>query len=371
VAYRDFAIANSRLPLIASLQDSGYQVVVAAEVGGYRGELEAAGARVERLPFTRGGFTLAGDGRATLRLVSILLRCRPELVHLFNGKPVLLGNVAALCRPQGTVISTITGLGYDPGANGLMAEGLAATYRLVGRRSSAVIFQNRDDRRHFIDSGWVRPEKAHLIVSSGVDIERFKVATPSPGAQQEGVTVLMLARLTQQKGVGEFLEAARSVGQGHPEVEFVLGGEWSSHPDSIGEGVVRRAVERRDIRFVGYVSNMPARLQAADVFVFPSYYREGVPRVLLEAAACGLPIVAADVPGSREVVRDGETGFLVPARDSQALADAIVRLSRDGGLRDKLGRAGREMVERHFDLEAITRCQLEVYREVGGFHPRS
>lgn len=365
VAYRDFALSNSRVPLIEGLRDAGYRVIVAATLEGHQSDLESAGAKVEPLPFRRGGLAVRGDGRALARFVRILRRHRPALVHVFNGKPVLLGNAAALCLPACRVVSTITGLGYDPGAGSLMARALGTGYWLAGRRSSAMIFQNRDDLHQFVDSGRVPSNKVHLIVSSGVDTRRFNRSRPGRSGTDDGVTVLMVARLTRQKGVEEFLEAAGRVRQEYPKVEFVLGGEWSSHPDSVGREIVDRAVDRGDVRFVGYVDDMPRRLRSADVFVFPSYYREGVPRVLLEAGACGLPIVAADMPGCREVVRDGETGFLVPPREPEALTAAIVHLVRDAALRERMGQAGRRMVQADFDLQTITRKQLEVYREIG------
>lgn len=369
VAYRDFALANSRLPLISALQEAGYHVVAAAECEGSQYTLRSAGVTVEPLPFRRGGFTLVGDAGAVWHLVRLMRRYRPTLVHLFNGKPVILGSAAALAFPGKKVVSTITGLGYDPGAGGFTAGGLGAGHRLVGWRSSAVIFQNADDRQEFVNRGWVRPRKAHLIVSSGVDTRRFNRSAPSRTVPKQGGTVLMVARLVRQKGVEGFLEAARRVRESHPEVEFVLGGEWSSHPDSIDMERIEKAVERDEVNFVGYVEDMPAQLSAVDIFVFPSFYREGVPRVLLEAAACGVPVIAADVPGSREVVREGRTGFLVPPHDPEALADAITHLLRKPVLRERMGRLASEMAVAEFDIEAVTRRQVDVYREIGVLPP--
>lgn len=369
VAYRDFALANSRLPLIAALRNAGYHVVAAAAEEGYREALEGAGATVEVLPFVRGGYNARGDGRAVLELIKLFRRYRPALVHLFNGKPVVLGSVVALAFRRAEIVSTITGMGYQGNKGGLSARFLGVGYRLVGQISSAVIFQNRDDREEFWRRGWVGAGKSYLVVSSGVDTRRFFPGKAGAPSVKERPSVLMVARLTRQKGVQEFLEAARQVRKSHAEVEFVLGGEWSSHPDGVEKKVIEGAVERRDIRFVGYVEDMPGALHCAEMFVLPSFYAEGVPRVLLEAAACGLAVIAADVPGSREVVREGETGLLVPARDAQALAEAIMRLARDPALRERMGKAGREMAEEEFDLKAVTGQQLQVYREIGVVPP--
>jgi glycosyltransferase involved in cell wall biosynthesis len=214
----------------------------------------------------------------------------------------------------------------------------------------------------FLESGWVTADRSRLIVSSGIDTARFAA---QHARDETSPSVLMVGRLIWQKGVREYLEVAALVRDKHPRARFRLAGEWdATHPDAVPAAVVHEAVQRGLIEFLGFVTKIEAELARASVVVLPSY-REGTPRVILEASASGAAVVAFDVPGCREAVVHGETGFLVPFRDAGALADAVSRLLGDDELRARMGRAGRRMVEERFDLQAITRAQLGVYRDLG------
>jgi glycosyltransferase involved in cell wall biosynthesis len=229
-------------------------------------------------------------------------------------------------------------------------------------RSAATIFLNPDDQRLFVEKKWIPKNKARLIVSSGIDMKRFR---PNTAASHEPPRVLMVGRLLWEKGVREFIEAAEIVKRKFPGARFHLAGEWDPvHPDAVKEEWVQAAVDRGAIEFLGYLKHMDDELRTTDVFVLPSY-REGVPRVLLEAAACGVPVVTTDVPGCREVVVDRETGRLVPPRDSESLAAAISELLADATLRQQLGQAGRRHVEKEFDVLTITEKHLALYRDLG------
>jgi glycosyltransferase involved in cell wall biosynthesis len=214
----------------------------------------------------------------------------------------------------------------------------------------------------FLDHGWTTAEKSRLIVSSGIDTHRF---APRDGAGQAPPAVLMVGRLIWQKGVGEYLAAASRVRDKHPGTPFRLAGEWdATHPDAVPAAVVHDAIVRGLIEFLGFVPKIEVEFARASIVVLPSY-REGTPRVILEASASGAAVVAFDVPGCREAVVHGETGLLVPFKDAGALADAVCRLLDDENLRTRMGHAGRRMVEARFDLQAVTRAQLRVYQDLG------
>jgi glycosyltransferase involved in cell wall biosynthesis len=175
----------------------------------------------------------------------------------------------------------------------------------------------------------------------------------------------MVGRLIWQKGVRELVEVASILRQRFPTVKFQLAGEWDpSHPDAVDRHFVESAVADGRIEFLGFRTDLESLLPTASVFVLPSRYREGTPRSLLEAAACGVPVVAFDVPGSREAIVDGETGFLLPSRDVVGLARAVGQLLSDDGLRARMGRAARAFVEDRFDATRITAATLNVYREL-------
>lgn len=363
VALRDFALTNSRLPLIARLQDLGWSVDAAVRAEGREGELRARGVRVHDVPFRRVGVSV-DDGRAMVALMRICRELRPTLIHTFNAKPMLLGSAAAGTTGFGKIVASVTGLGNAFVQPGMARVAATWGYAAVTKHIDAVIFENVDDRAYFLGKGWVRPERAHLVVGTGVDTERFHPADePKPTGD---VRVIMISRLLRQKGVVEYVDAAVRLRERHPDVTFVLGGELDvGHPDAVGVGYIKAAAEGGAIDFIGFVRDVPAELRASDIFVFPSYYREGVPRVLMEASACGLPIITADAPGCREAIRDGETGLMVRPRDVGDLVAALERLIPDADLRRSMGAAGRTRAVAEFDVDHITDLQLAVYREIG------
>lgn len=364
VANRTFAIASSRVPLIRRLRASGWDVVVAAAEDRTAETLRAEGVRVEPVAFARGGFAPGADYAAYRALQRIYGREQPALVHHFHAKPIILGaRVARQVASRPRVVNTVTGLGHGFLGNGLRGRLARAGYRGTPSRSDAFIFQNPDDRREFLRRGLADAARTHLIVGSGVDLRRF---TPAPGAAAAPLRVAMIARLLWDKGIREFVDAARLVRARHPSIEFVLGGEWDhAHPNAVPEAWVRAQEAAGTIRFVGYVTDMPTFLRGLGVFVLPSYYGEGVPRVLLEAAASGVPVVTADEPGCREALVEGETGALVGREDARAIADAVGHILGDPARLAQMRAASRALAERQFDIEAITEAQVAVYRSVG------
>jgi glycosyltransferase involved in cell wall biosynthesis len=195
-----------------------------------------------------------------------------------------------------------------------------------------------------------------------VDLDRFAMAERPDRGNQPPV-VVMLGRLLRQKGIPEFVEVAGRIKQKWPQARFLLAGEEDPvHPDAV---TVRWVQEQGSVEYLGRLSDVQPLLAKADLLLFPSYYREGLPRVILEAAATGLPTVAFDVPGVREAVRDGETGYLVSFRDLDGLTDRVKTLLENKEKRLHMGRAAREMVENEFDVRGVKERYLDVYRELG------
>lgn len=365
LANRGFAVTNSRLPLVARMREAGWRVLLITADDAHARQVEALGATLESAEFDRGGLSPWRDFRTLARLTRLFSRHRPDLVHFFHSKPIMLGSLAIAAIPgwRPKVVSTITGLGYAYLAGGIDWLAASAGYRALTRRSDAVIFQNRDDRDVFVARGWIGAEKAVLIESSGVDTAKF---APRPQAGT-GRTVVMVSRLLRQKGVQEYLDAARAVAVRHPDVEFQLAGEIEAgHADGIPEEEVQRGARDAGVRFLGYMKDVPGLFASARMLVFPSYYREGLPRIVIEAGACGVPAVAADVPGSRDAIEHGVTGLLVPPRDHGSLVDAICALLEDDDRCQAMGRAARAKALAEFDLRLITDRQLDVYRSLLG-----
>jgi len=364
-ANRGFALWKSRLLLIERMMERGWRIIVATSDDEYAKLVVERGAILEPVEISRRGLSPWQDLTVYRALLRIYGRHKPSLIHHFHAKPVLLGTLAARrALGDGTiVVNTITGLGHVF-LSGTVTRFLASIgYATVLKHGDMTIFQNDDDRRLFLEKGWVRGDNSCRIPGSGVDTTLYSVA--DPGSREQN-TVLMAGRLLRSKGVGEYLAAAEKVRSTHPEVRFLLAGEAEPcHPDSFPEESIRKAEMAGNIQYLGYCETLPELLPTVGVVVLPSYYREGIPRVLLEAAACGVPAVGADVPGTREAIIDGKTGFLVPPRDSQALAEAIEKIIGDPDLAAKLGEAARRMACQRFDLSMVTRRQLDIYRSLG------
>ena len=315
------------------------------------------------LPLSRPGIGMVREIRSALAIWRLVRRLRPDIVHLVTIKPVIYGGLAARLARVPAVVSAISGLGYvflARGTGAALRRRLVFTaYRIaLGHPNGRVIFQNRDDAT-LLEAAVPRGHSA-LIRGSGVDPTRFRVF-PLP----EGPPLVVLAaRLLWDKGVGEFVEAARILSERGVRARFALVGETDSENRS---GIPADVVEewRRDgvVEIWGRRDDMPEVFAQSTLVCLPSY-REGLPKVLIEAAACGRAIVTTDVPGCREIVRDRDNGLLVPARDAQALAEGLRELIEDRELRDRMGVRGRERVEAEFADEHVVRATLDLYAQL-------
>jgi glycosyltransferase involved in cell wall biosynthesis len=226
-----------------------------------------------------------------------------------------------------------------------------------------VIFQNEEDRSVFLDQSWISAEHAVLIRGSGVDVTKF---VPSSDREKSSPPIILMAsRLLASKGVAEFVEAARLLKSRNLSARFVLLGDRDpDNPETVSAGQLADWAAERCMEVWGRREDVATILRTASVFVLPTYYREGVPKALIEASAAGLPCVTTDTPGCRDIVAHNVTGLLVPARDSRALADAIAALLVDDGMRQRMGAAARERVLAHFSLDEVVRRTLAVYDEL-------
>lgn len=358
VANRGYALSSSRSGIMRSFLRRGWKVVIVVKPDEYSEQLEKMGVVVEPVFVSRGGLSLLGDLGVFLRLLRLYRKYRPVFVHHFHAKPVILGGVAAYIAGV-PAVSTITGLGHAFIKGRFIRKFAGLGYRFSLRFGAMTIFQNRDDYDLFLNENWVPKERACLIIGSGVDCKRF-----APGARdkENPKKVVLLARLLWQKGIKEFAQVAELVRAELPGTQFVLAGEVDAlHPDSVPEDWVN---EQDSFEYVGRLSDVRDLLGSASVLLFPSY-REGVPRAVLEASASGVPIVAFDVPGVREAVVNGETGYLVPFGDVDALATRTCELLRNNELNDRMSQAGRLLVTSTFDIEAIENRHDELYRSLG------
>jgi glycosyltransferase involved in cell wall biosynthesis len=274
-------------------------------------------------------------------------------------------------------VRTITGMGALFSSASPKALAMRFLYRRLQRRAArdcqVTVFQNPDDRQYFLDRELVPAGTDRLVLSSGIDVEPYVASAGDPAARAtlrdelglgDGPVITMVSRLIRPKGIAEYLEAASLVRARDPRITFLLIGP------EVHEGPTAFPVDRvhgcPDVRYLGRRADVPTLLAISDLFVLPSYLREGVPRVLLEAGALGLPLVTTDAPGCREVVRHGENGVLVPARDGQALASTVFDLLADPARRRRMGHASRELVTETFHLDIVAAAYARIYRRALG-----
>lgn len=356
---------SHRLAVAKGAQVAGYIVHVAGMPGAASATVVANGFEFHPLPLSRSGRKPLAELGLAFAIWKLLWKLKPDVLHLVTIKPVLYGGVAARIAPVKGVVTAISGLGFVFLSKGLKAaitrKFVKSLYRLaMGKRNLRSIFQNPDDRDLVQRMTGMAKSKAVLIRGSGVDLDYYK-AYPEP----KGVPVVCLAaRLLRDKGVLEFIEASKILQCRGVRARFQLIGEIDpDNPATITSIQIEQWRQDGVVELLGYRADIPALLASANIVTLPSY-REGLPKVLVEAAACARAVVTTDVPGCRDAIDPGVTGFLVPVGDAEMLANLLQILIEDDALRRKMGMAGRELAIREFAIEKIVAQHLEVYRQL-------
>jgi len=363
-ANSDWYLYNFQLPLARKLRVRGDQVILVSPGGIYATRLQAQGFRWVNFPLARRGVNPLAETWTVIRLIRLYHREKPDLIHHFTVKCVIYGSLTARLLGMHAVVNSVTGLGYvfTEGKGGrTWLKGLVSLlYRLL-LRYTWVVFQNPEDRDLFLQSGLVIPDRTALVRGSGTDTEHF---TPRPEAAGDPLAILP-ARLLWDKGVGEFVAAARILREQGVSAHFALVGDTDDgNLASVSTVQLKQWVEAGVIEWWGWQDNMAQVYSVSHIVCLPTYYREGVPKSLVEAAACGRPLIATDIPGCREVVRDGENGYLVPPRNIIALAAALRKLIESPSLRATMGARSRERVLLEFSTSIILSQILDVYHIV-------
>ncbi|HSW11361.1 MAG TPA: glycosyltransferase family 4 protein [Solimonas sp.] len=358
------SLRNFRIPLIREILSRGHRVTVlapdlSAEEARLFREVGADGAAYSLSP---AGLNPLRDLRDTVRLAAQLRSLGAEIVLSYTPKCNIFGSLAAFLAGTERRYALVAGLGYmfgDSAASRLkyrLTKPLVKLlYRLALRRCDRVFFQNPDDLDELVNAGVVERRRCERVYGSGVDLDEFPVV-PQAAAP---LSFVMVARLLREKGVLDFVAAARTVKQRHPAARFILVGGPADNPDSISSADAQQWHAEGLIEWAGEVRDVRPYLRQAAVFVLPSYYREGTPRSTLEAMACGRAVITTRSPGCKETVIDGRTGYLVPPRDPQALAAAMLRFLDEPSLVETMGRESRALCEALYDVRSVNRQMLE------------
>lgn len=358
----DWFFVSHRLPIALEAMRQGYEVHIATGITNQKEAMEKLGVIVHPIALDRGKAGIFQTLRTFCQIFSVFRNIKPDIVHLVTIKPVLLGGMAArLVNIQGVVVA-ISGLGYvflDTGSLSWVRRNIVAVlYRFVFQHPNLkVIFQNVDDRNEIIQLTGLNISKTEMIRGSGVDLNVFRHESLPQGVP----IVLMASRLLADKGVREFVAAARSL---LGRARFCLVGDIDvANPSSIKGDEISKCVAEGVIEYWGQRDDMEKILATAYLVVLPSY-REGLPKILLEAAAVGRPVVTTDVPGCRDAIEAGVTGLLVPPQSESLLAEAIEGLLTDKARCAEFGNAARALAEREFSIEKVVAIHLKIYNEL-------
>ena len=361
----DWYFVSHRLPLALAAIREGYRVVLLTNVSTCRQEISDHGIELVEYDISRGGLNPFKDLVTLVRIRRLVKALRPAVVHTVGLKPVLYGGIAARWSRKQKYISALAGLGFIFSSVSVKARLLRSVvsamlrYSLGGKHSH-VIVQNHDDLEIVCGRLGVGRGRVSVIQGAGVDTGKYLDSEEPSGIP----VVAFVARMLKDKGLLELIEAARLLWQRGLRFKLLLAGlPDPKNPASVSQDQLRQWNREQWIDWVGNVDRVEVLWRNAVLCVLPSY-REGLPKSLLEAAASGRAIVTTDTPGCRDVVVDGENGFLVPVRDVHRLAGAMERLLSDPGLRRKMGRQGRERVLRYFDQRIIVEQTLALYRRV-------
>jgi glycosyltransferase involved in cell wall biosynthesis len=366
----DWFFISHRLPIALAVKKLGCEVHIACGLTNRLAELQELGFQVHPLKLERSTSNPVITLVSFFEIYRLLRVIKPNLVHLVTIKPVLLGGIAARLARVPSIVAAVSGLGFVFVATGFVASIrrllVSGLYRLaMAHRNLKVIFQNADDKASLVKLTGLPESKTAMIRGSGVDLRQY-VVCPLPLNER---VVILAARLLLDKGVSEFVEAARILHRRYygsaTVVRFVLVGEPDLYnPTSVTMAQLNAWVDEGAIEHWGHRSDMPAVLSAANIVTLPSYYGEGLPKVLIEAAACGRAVVTTDHPGCRDAIEPGVSGVLVPVRDAQALAAAIQDLLDDADKCAAMGHAGRDLAERAFDVNQVVAAHLQIYEEL-------
>jgi glycosyltransferase involved in cell wall biosynthesis len=356
---------SHRLPLVFEARSKGFEVHIITNLEISCGE-QFTEFTYHHVGFTRSGQNPFVELYSLFRIVTLLKKIRPDLVHLVTIKPVLYGGIAARIAGVKSVVAAISGLGSVFSASRslvlLRLQMVKFLYRVaLYHKSLAVIFQNIDDKEKLLSTKAVPLEKTHLIRGSGVSLADYPYI-PEP----EGVPVVsMAARLLREKGVCEFVGAARILKQRGVDVKMhVIGSPDPGNPSSVTIEEIS-AWEKEDVAcFLGYRKDISTLYSQSNIVCLPSYYGEGLPKGLIEAAACGRAIITTDMPGCRDAIISDITGILVEPKDEISLADAIELIINDPVLRKSMGKAGRKLAKEAFTIEHVVHEHMNIYRKL-------
>lgn len=360
----DWFFISHRLPIALAAIESGYEVHLACGITDRKSELEELGIVVHPLSISRSGTSILKEINVLKEMNTVVNQVLPDVVHFVTIKGAIYGGLVTRFKNIKVRVASISGLGFvfiDEGIKARIIRFLVTKlYRLALKSSNTkVIFQNRNDENIFVHHKIIKPNQSIIIRGSGVDLKAYKYV-PEPSGEK---VIMFLARLLKDKGLVEFCDAAKILKKSGFKGKFVLVGDIDLHnPNSVTQEELDCYIRSGDIEHWGFSNNVSEIIAQSNVMVLPSY-REGLPKSLIEAAACGRAVITTDVPGCRDAITPNETGILIPIKSHNAIVEAIKTLFKNNEERMEMGKKGRELAESCFDIADVINIHLNIYKE--------
>ena len=370
-ANTDWYLYNFRRSLAEQLRDLGREVVLVSPPGKYGEKLRALGFRWIPFPFSTKSLNPFSELAVLVNLIRLYRAERPDLAHHFTIKCVIYGSIAAYLAGKVPTVNAVTGLGHvftDAGLKmRILQPVVKMLYRLIFSLNSAhmrIIFQNTEDRDFFVQQGLAPGSLTHIIRGSGVDCLHFRPPQPVEVRGPGPVKILFASRMLKEKGLAELVAAVKMLRTRGVDIRVILAGDiYPENPSSLTKEDITEMCTDSVMIYAGHHDDIRQLIAECDIVVLPSY-REGSPRILIEAAAMAKPIVATKIAGCMGIVEEGVNGLLVPVGDAAALAEALERLVRNRGLRETMGKAGRRIALAEFSDEIVLQKTFAVYHEL-------
>lgn len=366
----DWFFISHRLPIAKKALEKGYEVIIASRFTEHKVELSEMGFTAIDIPFNRSGSGFSSEINTIKTVRRVIEEVQPSIIHAITIKPVLYTGLALKTIKQDIpFVAAISGLGYVFTANTLRAKFTkliaSAFYKVaLSHKYKTVIFQNTSDESILTEVAKLKVADKILIKGSGAELSVYNYL---PENINNTIKIVMACRLLKEKGVYQFVDAAKIVKKKYDNVEFLLVGTPDlENPNTVKQSEIDTWVERGEVTYLGHRNDIPDVFSKSNIVCLPSFYGEGVPKVLIEAAACGRAIVTTDNPGCRDAVIEGETGLTVPIRDAKALATGILKLIEQPELRVAMGAKARVFAEKEFDVNSVVDKHFEIYDNLLG-----
>ncbi len=359
----DWFFISHRLPLSLEALKKGYEVHIACGITDKKGYLESLGLTVHPINISRSGMGIKNEIKSFLEIYKLLKKVSPDIVHFVTIKPVLYGGIVSRFLGHFRKVFAISGLGFVFVAQSIKAKMVRTIVRIMykialGGDNSHVIVQNPEDKKVILSFDTINNKDITLIKGSGVDLKQYFYKS----SENIIPKVVMASRLLKEKGVFEFAEAAKILEKRDMKVEFELYGEIDEgNPNSLTKGDLDKISKIPNFNVKGFSSNIKSVFQKSDIIVLPSYYGEGLPKVLIEAASCGRAIVTTNMPGCKDTIIENKTGLFCKVKDAESLAKCIEKLILDSDLRNNMGRNSRKLAEQEFDIKKVIQKHFEIY----------